>query len=268
MAHGVIARPTQDVDCFTDRERGVRRARDVVERALVKAGFGLERVDLFGGLAEVFDGVEDQMAEWIVTAPDGRQTMLQMGFFARSRGPVGMDVGPVLALEDALGSKVCAILGRSEVRDYADVAAALRRFSVDQLLGFASRLDPAVVNVKDVVAVGRRLDRLDDGVFARYGLSRSDISTIRARFRSWPRSLPVGVSSWFPCPTPPLNSPDSLSPHSSVGLRAAEINQQPGLGTGNGVSSPQPGWLVRASRCRTDVTTAADRPLPAGLGDR
>lgn len=208
MAHGVIARPTQDVDLFTDRQRGVTRARDVVERALLKAGFDLERVDLFGGLAAVFDGVEDQMAEWIVTAPDGRQTMLQMSFFARSHGPVSMDLGPVLALEDALGSKICALLGRSEVRDYLDAAAAMRRYSVDQLLWFASRLDPAVVTVKDVVAVGRRLDRLDDDAFARYGLSRGDIATIRTRFGSWPRSLPPGGTSPGTLRfTPPLSTP-------------------------------------------------------------
>ncbi len=92
MAHGVINRPTQDVDCFTDRELGVPQARDVVERALLEAGFRLERVDLFGDLGDVFEGAENGMAEWIVTAGDGRQTVLQLSFFARTRGPVGRPV--------------------------------------------------------------------------------------------------------------------------------------------------------------------------------
>jgi len=188
MAHGVINRPTQDVDCFTDRELGVPQARDVVERALLEAGFRLERVDLFGDLGDVFEGAENGMAEWIVTAGDGRQTVLQLSFFARTRGPVGMDVGPVLALEDVVGWKTCALLARSEFRDYADVAAAMRHFSVKQLLGLASRLDPDIVTARDVAAVGRRLDKLDDDGFARYGLSKRAIAAIRTRFRSWPRS--------------------------------------------------------------------------------
>jgi microcompartment protein CcmL/EutN len=34
LAHGVISRPTQDVDLFTDQERGVQAAADAVEAAL------------------------------------------------------------------------------------------------------------------------------------------------------------------------------------------------------------------------------------------
>ena len=40
------------------------------------AGDAVERRDLTGGLAEVFDGMGDGLAEWIVTAPGGAQMML------------------------------------------------------------------------------------------------------------------------------------------------------------------------------------------------
>ena len=36
-----------------------------------------------------------------------------------------MEVGPVLALEDVAGGKVCALASRVEVRDYADTARML-----------------------------------------------------------------------------------------------------------------------------------------------
>jgi hypothetical protein len=39
LAHGIISRPTQDVDLFTDQEHGVEAAADVVEAALRGAGF-------------------------------------------------------------------------------------------------------------------------------------------------------------------------------------------------------------------------------------
>ncbi len=72
------------------------------------------------------------LAEWTVTTPGGEQTMLQMAYFDRSRGPVSMEIGPVLALEDVLGGKVCALASRVEVRDYADTAQMLDRYSPAQ----------------------------------------------------------------------------------------------------------------------------------------
>jgi len=45
-----------------------------------------------------------------------------MAYFDRSRPLVVMEVGPVLALEDVAGGKVCALASRVEVRDYADTA--------------------------------------------------------------------------------------------------------------------------------------------------
>ena len=70
------------------------------------------------------------LAEWIVTAPGGREMMLQMAYFDRDRAPVIMEFGPVLDLEDVVGGKVCALASRVEPRDYMDTAAALGRYSV------------------------------------------------------------------------------------------------------------------------------------------
>jgi hypothetical protein len=39
LAHGIISRPTQDVDLFTDQEHGVQAAADAVQAALRRAGF-------------------------------------------------------------------------------------------------------------------------------------------------------------------------------------------------------------------------------------
>ena len=69
IQHGVISRPTQDVDLFTDRETGVRAAASTVEAALQEAGFQVERQDDAAGLAEIFPGMEEGLAEWIITAP-------------------------------------------------------------------------------------------------------------------------------------------------------------------------------------------------------
>ena len=43
IAHGVIDRPTQDIDLFTDDEHGVQAASRAVEAALRAAGYQVEQ---------------------------------------------------------------------------------------------------------------------------------------------------------------------------------------------------------------------------------
>jgi Nucleotidyl transferase AbiEii toxin, Type IV TA system len=187
IAHGIIDRPTDDVDLFSDQETAVAAAADAVEGALRAAGFEAERRDQSGGLEDIFYGMGEGLAEWIITAPGGQQTMLQMAYFDRTRGPVTMDVGPVLDLEDLAGSKVCALASRVEPRDYVDTAAALQRYTVDQLISFARRLDPGL-EARDFADAGTQLDRMPDGLFTRYGLSPEDVARLREQFAVWPRS--------------------------------------------------------------------------------
>jgi hypothetical protein len=186
LAHGITERPTQDVDVFSNEQGGVEATADAVEAALREAGFGTERWDKTGGLADIFEGMGEGLAEWIVTAPSGEQMMLQMAYFERTRRPVIMDVGPVLDLEDVVGGKVCALASRAEPRDYVDTAAALERYSIAQVIGFARRLDPGLAD-RDFADAGRRLDGWGDGVFAPYGLGPQDVTALRARFAAWPR---------------------------------------------------------------------------------
>ena len=131
------------MDLFTDQEHGVEAATATVEAALATAGLQAERHDDTAGLADLFPGMGHGLAEWTITTPDGEQTMLQMAYFDRSQAPVAMDVGPVLALEDVAGGKVCALASRVEVRDYADTARMLDPYSPAQLVGFAAASIPA-----------------------------------------------------------------------------------------------------------------------------
>jgi hypothetical protein len=187
IAHGVISRLTHDVDLFSDRESGVTEARAAVEAALVEAGFAAERQDTTGGLGDIFYGMGDGLAEWIVTAPGGQQMTLQMSYFDRARRPIQMDVGPVLALEDAIGGKVCALASRAEPRDYIDTAASLRRgYTPEQLIGFARRLDPGLEE-QDFADAARQLDRMPDELFVQYELGPEEVARLREQFAAWPR---------------------------------------------------------------------------------
>jgi hypothetical protein len=187
IAHGIIDRSTQDVDVFSDEEGAVEAAADAVEAALRDEGLGTERRDKTAGLSDIFYGMGEGLAEWIITARSGEQMMLQMAYFDRTRSPIIMDVGPVLDLEDVIGGKVCALASRAEPRDYVDTAAALRRYSIEEMIGFARRLDPGLTD-QDFADAGKRLDQWGDGVFAPFGLSSPDIAALRERFADWPRT--------------------------------------------------------------------------------
>jgi hypothetical protein len=187
LAHGLTTRPTQDVDLFTDQEHGVEAAAASVETALAAAGFHAERQDDTAGLTDLFPGMGQGLAEWIVTAPGGDQTVLQMAYFDRSLAPVAKEVGPVLALQDVAGGKVCALASRVEPRDYADVARMLDRYSPAELIGFASRLDTGLT-AQDFADAGMQLDHIADEEFFRYGLSQQDVAALRAQFAVWPRA--------------------------------------------------------------------------------
>jgi len=185
IAHGLISRPTQDVDLFTNEETGVLAAAGAVQAALREAGFAAERED-DTGLSDMFEGAGEGLAEWTITAPDGEQMMLQMAYFDRTAKPVPMEVGPVLSLEDVAGGKVCALASRAEPRDYIDTAAVLRLYTVDNAIALARRLDPGLDD-RDFADAGRRLDRWGDSVFAPFGLDAAGIAALRDAFRDWPR---------------------------------------------------------------------------------
>ena len=191
LAHEFVVRETEDVDLFTNEATGVEAAADAVEDALRGAGFVADRQDMTAGLAGVFEGMGDGLAEWIVTAPDGRQTMLQLSYFDREHEPVRMDVGPVpglpvLDLEDLIGQKVCALASRIEVRDYIDTAQALADYTAEELIHLAQRRDPGLEH-RDFAEAGQELDRLTDAQFAQYGLSPADAARVRDAFAGWPR---------------------------------------------------------------------------------
>jgi hypothetical protein len=260
LAHGVISRPTQDVDLFTDQEHGVPAAADAVEAALRGADFEVERLDQDCGLSDTFPDIGEGLAEWVVTAPGGEEMLLQLAYFERGRDPVVMDLGPVLHLEDAVGGKVSALASRAEPRDYANVAAALDRYSMDWLIGLARRLDPGLTG-EDLAYAGSHLDRMDDRVFAEIGLSHGEI--IACGTGSPPGPVRPGPRARNPSPAlaQPGTCPGTKSRLQSAALNRARARRT--LAAGRSSSStnrlPKPDGTTRRP--------SHDRPAPSSLAD-
>jgi len=187
LVNGLVDRPTEDVDLFTDTAGGVAAAAGEVMAALTAAGYRVAREE--GD--ELFAGMAEDLQEFVVSA-GGRALRLTLCRLDRQRAPVVMELGPVMHLDDLIATKVAALVNRREVRDYIDVAAALEIYPLEHILELARRADPAI-DPDDIVDAGRYLDRLDDARFALYGLDAPQITELRDRLAAWPRDLTGGT---------------------------------------------------------------------------
>jgi hypothetical protein len=178
VAHGVISRPTEDLDLFTPTEGGPGQVSAFVRVALSEAGCQvrvLEPAEQHGG---EFLRLQVQRGEQVIDIDLARDW--------RQHPPVHMQIGPVLHIDDAVASKVTAMIGRGLPRDYIDVAAALRRYDREALLRLAFYRDPGL-RVLDVAHCMQLLDRLPDAPFADYGLTDEGVRQVRRNFEEWPR---------------------------------------------------------------------------------
>lgn len=178
--HGLTHRPTADIDLFTvmsAQDRFAGAVDEVVDR-LRESGYGVEvprRSESFARLS--------------VTTED-REVDVDLGIDWRSRDPVALEVGPVLAIEDAVGNKVAALYSRGEARDYLDVDAirASGRFTDDQLVDLASNADPGF----DTDMFAQRLqeaEKIQLREVAVYGVNQSDLAGVIERSSEWARRL-------------------------------------------------------------------------------
>lgn len=188
IAHGVVSRPTTDIDLFGPETASVTAAATTVRSALHAAGIRVEDVPYEDALSSGLDDLDQHMVEMVAYRDDTDRdgVALSLGHLPRSRRPVMLSIGAVMDLRDLVAYKVAALVTRGEVRDFIDVSVFLAERSPQQLLDLARRVDPALEH-EDVVAVGRRLDATPDRAFAAYRLQPDAVAVLRARFGDWPR---------------------------------------------------------------------------------
>lgn len=199
--HGVIDRPTEDVDLFTANadEEAFSVAIDHVTARLRSSGCEVEltrRAEHFARLH-------------VVTA-EGVQLDVDLGVDWRQDEPVRLAVGPVLSLDDAVGAKVGALYSRGEVRDYLDVDSIRQsgRFSDEQLLAAAADRDP-----------GFRLDmflwrldgarRISPDDVERYGVPADQLAALQSRYDRLATDLRAQVAHGSPGTGVAVESPSS-----------------------------------------------------------
>jgi len=231
VVHGLVDRPTQDVDLFSPEPGAPGAVVDSVRRALEAAGY----------LVEVTRRPQDSAGEFaqLAISRDEKSMLLDLARDWRQLPPVSLDIGPVLHLDDAVGSKVTALVGRGLPRDFIDVAAALARYRREELMTLAFARDPGL-RVRDFSDAARALDDIPADAFAAYGMDAAGIATMRAQFDDWPRD----VSS------------------DKVGQLAHEAAHRPRGSTDLGPRNPPTSWPATSP---SSVASDGHRPQPPPL---
>ena len=182
-AHGILERPSEDVDLFADWQQRNEFPAAVDE---VIAAYVAE------GLHVTVDLRLDTFARLYVTDPGDPDHAHRVELVAnwRAQPPVQMDIGPVLHADDVMAGKMDALYNRAAARDFLDIDAALKsgRYSLTDLCQLARDAD-AGFDVGQFAAMLGRVDRFDDDDFTDYGLSTEEVAALRARVADWQRTL-------------------------------------------------------------------------------
>jgi len=179
--HGIVERLTHDVDLFTNRYDAVAfsAAVDEASGALTDVGYRVverRRADFFAHLT--------------VFASDGRSTDVDFGYDWRGREPARMEVGPVLAADDAVASKADALYTRLEARDFVDRDAIRTsgRYTDEQILLLVADRDEGFERGTFAQQL-QQVARIPDSRFAEYELDPSAIAGLRDRAVRWAAEL-------------------------------------------------------------------------------
>jgi len=188
--HGFIDRPSRDVDLFSDDQTTFSSALVVLSETLTEKGFVLEQVRR----SETF-------AQFSVTTPGGDVVDVDLAVDWRSSNPVVLEVGPVLALEDAVASKIGAIYTRTEARDFLDLDAIRqsRRVEDEILLRWAAERDDEFDRRIFAQQLGL-VARIRDERFAEYGTTARALQDVRSRTLAWAVAITAGGDAGGPPP--------------------------------------------------------------------
>ncbi|GII82575.1 hypothetical protein Ssi03_05650 [Sphaerisporangium siamense] len=182
-AHGLVDRPSQDLDLATVACTPLEEITGDLTRALERQGLAVEHRRGGPRLARltVSDPVTEQAA-----AVDLMKEPLQ-------RPAVDMEIGPVAGIDDVVGMKVGALCGRALPRDFIDVVSAGDRYGFPDLerLGalFEDGFTPEELAFKLEAGLA-----FDDAVFAQYGLDDDEIARVRSFILAWYEDLSLRLA--------------------------------------------------------------------------
>ena len=174
-AHGLVRRVSRDVNVATESQADMAWIAGALRAGLTAYGWSVlvREAEPLGARLLVTDPATGEACEVTVV----KETLW--------RPPVTTALGPALALEDVVGTKVRALADRGLARDLIDVHAAAARWSLPELEELGRRHAPDAFDLADLAARLSGLDWIDDAEFAAYGLDDDAVAGLRRWAQSW-----------------------------------------------------------------------------------
>lgn len=179
VKHGIGTRPSKDVDLHTDRQTDFGQALGRLRTAYAEEGYQVEVAQ------QAPEFVELQLTK------DGRTTQLELGRDYRSKPAVETDIGPMISVEDSVGSKVGSVYERVEAKDYIDLHAAAHsgRYTRDELLALGDAREGSGIDRGMFAEQLSAAARIPDAQYARQGLNAEQTAAVKQDMTGWAQEL-------------------------------------------------------------------------------
>ncbi|MBO3744462.1 nucleotidyl transferase AbiEii/AbiGii toxin family protein [Streptosporangiaceae bacterium NEAU-GS5] len=174
-AHGFTDRPSKDLDFATAADRPIIEVAEGCAEAFRKAGFDVT----------ILDGNHYRYVRLLVIDPIAeRSCEFDVMREALQQRPAICGELWVVSLEDAIGLKMRALVGRSVPRDVIDIASVSHLYSFRGLESLA-RLHSDEFEMSELVARLEYIEFIEDDAFADYGIEEDRIKEIRRFAQAW-----------------------------------------------------------------------------------
>ncbi|WP_432880893.1 nucleotidyl transferase AbiEii/AbiGii toxin family protein [Kribbella sp. CA-245084] len=183
--HGIGVRTPEDVDLFTDRQGDFDQTMGRLQSAYRDEGYQVDVLEHSGEHAK------------LSVSRDGRSTQVDIGRDFRSRPPVETEVGPMLSVEDSVGSKVGAAYDRAEAKHFIDLEAAVQsgRYSRDDLLALGDERELSGIDREGFAYQLDQAGRIPDAKYAEHGFSAEQTAALKHDLGNWAQQIRTRASN-------------------------------------------------------------------------
>ncbi|MGX1509683.1 nucleotidyl transferase AbiEii/AbiGii toxin family protein [Streptomyces collinus] len=179
QAHGLVERISRDLDVATENPAPMQEIVASLTAGLSARGWRTTHVQ-----------TDPLSGRFLVTDPDTGEEcevdVLKEAFWAP---PAQTPYGPVLSLDDVIGTKVRALADRGTVRDLIDVQAASRHRSTADLESLGRRRAHDEFSLEDLRDRLIGADWYEDEDYTAYGLTFRQIEELKAWALEWVEDL-------------------------------------------------------------------------------
>jgi hypothetical protein len=183
QAHGLVERVSRDLDVATENPAPMDEIVATLTAGLTARGWRTTHVQT-DPLSGRFLVADTETGECEVD-------VLKEAFWAP---PAQTPYGPVLSLDDVIGTKVRALADRGTVRDLIDVQAASRHRSTADLESLGRRRADDEFSLEDLRDRLTGADWYEDEDYAAYGLTSRQIEELKAWALEWAEDLGARIN--------------------------------------------------------------------------